>query len=539
MLFSSFEFAFVFLPITAAVFWLLVKAKLRYAHFLGIAWLVVASLFFYAWWNPSNLWLILFSIVFNYLFGLFLNRDGLTQGRRKLLLWVGILINLSLLGYFKYLNFFVDNLNNLLDVGLNVENKVLPLAISFFTFQQIGYLVDTYKRETREYQFSEYLLFVSFFPQLIAGPIVHHKDLIPQFAKQNISRLSSYNIAVGITIFSIGFFKKIIIADTISTSANTIFLTAADGVPLDFFGAWMGALAYTLQLYFDFSGYSDMAIGAAYLLGIRLPVNFNSPYKAHSISDFWRRWHITLSNFLRDYLYIPLGGNRKGLVKQNINLMVTMLLGGLWHGAGWTFVFWGILHGAYLVINSQWHAFKKRAGMTLKSDSWLMQRMAQLLTFLAVVVGWVFFRAQDMPSAIAILHSMLGGHGIAIPAGIAEQLGSVKAVLASWNIAFSEDSGRAFIITWLQISVLLAIVWLAPNTQTLVAAYMPEIKQNNQKPLTTAEQASSVQPTLAAKPKKLRWNPTVAYAIICGTLLFISTKSMLAASESEFLYFNF
>ena len=530
MLFSSFEFIFVYLPITATVFWLIAKAKFRNAHFIGIAWLVLASLFFYAWWNPNNLWLILFSIAFNYLVGLALNRSDRPQTQRKLALWAGILTNLLLLGHFKYLNFFIDNLNSLFNLGLNVEDKILPLAISFFTFQQIGYLVDTYKQETKDYKFLEYLLFVSFFPQLIAGPIVHHKQLIPQFAKQNLAQLNSHNLAVGITIFSLGFFKKIIIADTIAAPANAIFSSAADGTLLDFFSAWTGALAYTLQLYFDFSGYSDMAIGAAYLLGIQLPINFNSPYKASGISDFWRRWHITLSNFLRDYLYIPLGGNRKGQLRQSINLMTTMLLGGLWHGAGWTFVIWGALHGTYLVINSQWNAFRKQNGTNSEADSWLVKRSAQLLTFSAVVVGWVFFRAQDTSTAIAILQSMAGNHGISIPAGIAEQFGPLQTYLALWNIPLSANSGREFIITWLQIFTLLAIVWLAPNTQTLVAAYLPAAK-TNQLRATPSSQTN--------RSKLLTWRPTVTHAIICGILLFFSTKAMLAASESEFLYFNF
>jgi len=546
MLVSSFEFIFIFLPITAAVFWLLVKARLRYAHSLGVAWLVLASLFFYAWWKPSNLWLILFSVLFNYLVGSFLNResDALQRRQRQWVLSAGILVNLLLLGYFKYLNFFVDNINSLFGAGLNVDDKVLPLAISFFTFQQIGYLVDTYRQETKHYQFSEYLLFVSFFPQLIAGPIVHHKNLIPQFAKQNIARISAHNLAVGITIFSIGFFKKIIIADTIAQPANAMFSAAAGGALPDLFGSWMGALAYTFQLYFDFSGYSDMAIGAAYLFGIRLPVNFNSPYKAISISDFWRRWHITLSNFLRDYLYIPLGGNRKGIVRQNANLMITMLLGGLWHGAGWTFVIWGTLHGLYLVINSQWNALQKRTGIIFGAENRLIHGGAQLLTFLAVIVGWVFFRAQDISTATTILYSMVGGHGLSMPDGIAELLGPMKAVLVSWNVALTDESSKAFVATSVQIVVLLAVVWLAPNTQALVATYLPDPEASSQ-PIAaktgraTAKRSESVRQRLGSHFKRPQWKPTAIHAIICGIMLFFSTKAMLAASTSEFLYFNF
>jgi D-alanyl-lipoteichoic acid acyltransferase DltB (MBOAT superfamily) len=300
MLFNSYEFLFLFLPITLLGFHLIGKQG---HHRVAIAWLVGASLFFYGWWNPAYLNLMLFSILFNYSIGISLSS---TLGRKlssKTILTIGVATNLAVLGYYKYANFFVDNLNALSDSNLILHKVILPLAISFFTFQQIAYLVDAYRGKAREYSFLHYCLFVTFFPQLIAGPIVHHKDMLPQFAKDAVYKLRSKNLAIGITIFTLGLFKKVVLADGVSVYATPVFNAAEAGMILTFFEAWTGALAYTFQLYFDFSGYSDMAIGIARMFGIRLPLNFNSPYKATSIIDFWRRWHITLSRFLRDYLY--------------------------------------------------------------------------------------------------------------------------------------------------------------------------------------------------------------------------------------------
>jgi len=537
MVFSSFEFIFIFLPITVTLFWLLVKVKFRYAYFLGMAWLVLASLFFYSWWNPDNLWLILFSIVFNYCTGLALNKENSPRFQRRLTLGTGILVNLSLLGYFKYLGFFIKNVNRFSGLELNFTSVALPLAISFFTFQQIGYLVDTYKHPAKNYKFSEYLLFVSFFPQLIAGPIVHHKELIPQLSKKNFTKINSRGIALGLTIFSMGLFKKIIFADLIAVNANAVFYEAAYGAPPELFTAWIGVLSYTLQLYFDFSGYSDMAIGIAYLFGVQLPTNFNSPYKATSIADFWRRWHITLSNFLRDYLYIPLGGNRKGIARQNLNLVVTMALGGLWHGAGLTFIVWGALHGLYLVIHNQWRAFRKHKDKDKdKQESWTARKTAQVVTFLAVVVGWVFFRALNVGTAFTLLYSMVGGHGIVMPVSLAELLGPGQTMLSAMNVTFSNDSAMAFVITWMHIFALLAIAWLAPNTQSIVTkSFSAEVIESSTQQSPTVRE----KPEANKRPWKLTWQPTPLYGVVFSIILFISVKYMLIAPAGEFLYFNF
>ena len=397
MLFNSYEFIFVFLPITFFVYFYLNHKRFTEA---SKVFLVCSSLFFYSWWSIAYLPMILVSMIFNYVIGRSLNKTFNNHEKvsvRRLILIFGVILNLSLLGYFKYADFFLENINIALSVNAEPLNLLLPLAISFFTFQQIAYLVDTYRQETKEYSFLNYALFVTFFPQLIAGPIVHHKEMMPQFAKIR-NKIKNYkNIAMGLFIFSIGLFKKVVIADTFAVWANNGFDVATT---LSLFEAWATSLSYTFQLYFDFSGYTDMAIGLALLFNIRLPINFNSPYKATNIQDFWRRWHITLSRFLRDYVYIPLGGNRKSGFKTYSNLMATFLIGGLWHGAGWTFVFWGFLHGLALMIQRLWEK------LGFKLWTWL----AWLITFNFVNIAWIFFRAEEWDDAIKVLSGMFIGN---------------------------------------------------------------------------------------------------------------------------------
>ena len=325
----------------------------RYSHNLAALWLTAASLFFYGWWDVRFVGLLLGSIVFNYGAG-YLIGNGFFN-KLKLLLTCAIISNLLLLGYFKYANFFIENLNHLAGSALTISEFILPLGISFFTFTQIAFLVDTYQGKVKEYNFIHYALFVTYFPHLIAGPVLHHKEMMPQFKEPSTYFFSYENLLAGLTIFFMGLFKKVVLADGIAEYVGPVFAAPAAGIPLTFLDTWGGALCYTLQLYFDFSGYSDMAIGLSRLFGVTLPLNFHSPYKSVNIIEFWRRWHMTLSHFLRDYLYIPLGGNRKGNVRRHLNLIITMLLGGLWHGAGWTYVLWGGLHGLYLVINHGWY----------------------------------------------------------------------------------------------------------------------------------------------------------------------------------------
>jgi len=392
LLFNSFEFIFLFLPITFFIYFYLNKKRLTEA---SKGFVVVSSLFFYSWWNPIYLPLILISMVFNYAIGTSLTKDEEHKKvSKKQLLTIGVIGNIGLLGYFKYSDFFIANLNSLLGSEIPLLNLALPLAISFFTFQQIAYLVDSYKGETKEYDFLNYGVFVTFFPQLIAGPIVHHKEMMHQFANVRNKVINYKNIALGLFIFSIGIFKKVVIADTFSVWATNGFDIAET---LTFFEAWVASLSYTFQLYFDFSGYTDMAIGASLLFNIKLPINFNSPYKATNIQDFWRRWHITLSRFLRDYIYIPLGGNRKGSFRTYTNLMATFVIGGLWHGAGWTFIFWGLLHGLALIIHRIWNELGFKLNYII---GWV-------ITFNFVNISWVFFRAKEWEDAIKVLNGML------------------------------------------------------------------------------------------------------------------------------------
>ena len=392
MLFNSYAFIFAFLPITFFIYFYLNHKRLTEA---SKGFLVFSSLFFYSWWNIAYLPIILSSMLFNYIIGNTLNKSKKDRARfsKKSLLVFGIVANLTLLGYFKYSDFFIENFNLVFSSDAQLLHLALPLAISFFTFQQISYLVDSYKEETKEYDFLNYALFVTFFPQLIAGPIVHHKEMMPQFAKTKNKIRNHRNIAIGLFIFSIGLFKKVVIADTFAVWATDGFDVATT---LNLVEAWTTSLSYTFQLYFDFSGYTDMAIGAALLFNIKLPINFNSPYKATSIQEFWRRWHMTLSRFLKEYIYIPLGGNRKGEFRTYNNLLATFIIGGIWHGAGWTFVFWGFLHGIALVINRAW----SKLGFRLWS--WF----AWLLTFNFVNIAWVFFRAKEWDDAVRVLTAM-------------------------------------------------------------------------------------------------------------------------------------
>jgi len=407
MLFNSYIFIFIFLPITFIVYFYLNTLKVKNASKL---FLVLSSLFFYAWWNIIYLPIIVSSMLFNYKIGTNIVKSS--QNKKSILIF-GIIANLSLLAYFKYYDFFIENLNFIFGTSAELLHLALPLAISFFTFQQISYLVDSYRGETEEYDFLNYALFVTFFPQLIAGPIVHHKEIMPQFENDINRKINFKNISLGIFIFSMGLFKKIVIADTFAKGATTGFDVAST---LNLIEAWVTSLSYTFQIYFDFSGYTDMAIGIALLFNIKLPVNFNSPYKAITIQDFWRRWHITLSRFLRDYIYIPLGGNRKGALRTYGNLLLTFILGGLWHGAGWTFLFWGFLHGVALVIYQIW------SKISFKLWTWL----AWLITFNFINISWIFFRAKEWDDAIKVLSSMFSLDYVVLPRVAVGLLGSLE-----------------------------------------------------------------------------------------------------------------
>ena len=449
MLFNSYGFIFLFLPVVMLGFFQLARVHHTYAA----TWLAVSSLIFYGYWNVAYVGLLLGSIVSNYVLGVWIAKLGIKQEalRKRHILVFAISVNLLLLGYYKYANFFVTSVNSLAGSSITFSDILLPLGISFFTFTQIAFLVDTYQGKVKEYNFVHYVLFVTYFPHLIAGPVLHHRDMMPQFAHTATYRINWNHVATGLLLFTLGLCKKVLWADSLAPFATAIFDGTQHGIQPTIYGAWSGALAYTLQIYFDFSGYTDMALGIALMFNIHLPINFNSPYKSTSIIEFWRSWHITLSTFLRDYLYIPMGGNRYGKLRRYANLMATMLLGGLWHGAGWTFVIWGALHGVYLTINHLWSALISER-LLRWVPKWLGTLVGGTLTFVAVVAAWVVFRSDDMAQALVILNAMFG---------IADRPISFDAVLHGGMLSSYNMSGRDLI--GLLIPGLLW-VWLLPNS---------------------------------------------------------------------------
>ncbi len=468
MLFNSYIFIVVFLPLTLAGFFL----AGRFSHSAATTWLLVMSIVFYGWTGFALVPLLIGSALFNFSVGAFIQtKKAKAQPVAKVAMIFGVGANLVLLGYFKYADFLIDSVNAIFHGNVRALHIVLPLGISFFTFTQIAYLVDCYKKDIREYNLIHYLLFVSYFPHLIAGPIVHHAELMPQFARKAIDRIDATKITLGLTVFLIGLFKKTVLADGVSVYVAPVFDPALTG-PVSFSAGWLGALAYSLQIYFDFSGYTDMAIGISAMFGILLPVNFRSPYKAANIMDFWRRWHITLSRFLRDYLYIPLGGNRAGKARRYANLMITMVLGGLWHGASWTFVAWGGLHGLYLVINHGWRYWRHWDGGSERKG--LITRVGcVVLTYTAVVFAWVLFRADSLSAAGEIMRGMLGYHRwlkLIVNMHFLEHLGSLGNALHDWILASSSlDVRDAWpLVPWLWIAILTTIVWALPNTMELL-----------------------------------------------------------------------
>ncbi|MCC6156280.1 MAG: MBOAT family protein, partial [Candidatus Hydrogenedentes bacterium] len=483
----------------------------------AVGWLVLASLVFYGYWNPIYLLLLFASLLINYRLGSILSNSARL---RPALLVFGVALNLGNIGYFKYANFFVDNINTVAQTTFSIGEIALPLGISFYTFQQIAFLVDSYRKQTRERDFLNYCLFVTYFPQLIAGPIVHHAEIIPQFEDPKTFRFDSMHLATGITIFSVGLFKKVVLADGIAPYANHVFAMAEASDPsMTFFTAWGGALAYTFQLYFDFSGYSDMAIGLARMIGINIPINFNSPYKSGSIIEFWRRWHITLSRFLRDYLYIPLGGNQKGEVRRYLNVMVTMLLGGLWHGASWNFVLWGGLHGLFLVVNNIWRELGF-SGPRHTALARVYRMVCVAITFAVVVLAWVIFRAPTLDGATAMYSALFGLNGVVMPASFYDSLNiwGLGNVLQQLGVSFDgpwawDSIGQLFFLTALGLVAL-----FAPNATELFQLYGTKL------------------------PDHWKWTQfNMSYRWIAFTALILGGSVLIVLSHrvSEFLYFEF
>jgi len=515
MLFNSFEFILGFLPV-ALVGWFVLARRSRSG---AIAWLVVASLFFYGWWQPVYLLLLGFALVFNYAVA-----AGLARWRSGWLLAFGIAVDLGLLAYFKYANFFVQDLQAATGIGFDWTPVILPLAISFFTFQEIAYLVDVHDGKAKTYGFMRYALFVTFFPHLLAGPIVRHDELLPQFDGEAPFRFSRDNLAAGGTLFAIGLFKKVVVADTLATFADPVFAGAQAGAAITFFEAWVGALAFTFQLYYDFSGYTDMAIGLARMFGVRLPMNFNSPYKAVSFIDFWHRMHITLSRWLRDYLYLRLGGGRQGLARQGVNLMITMGLGGLWHGAGWTYIVFGLVQGALLVINHAWRSLRRAMGHDLKRRTAWGTWAARALTFFVFAVSLVVFRAPTLEAAGAMYAGMAGRNGVVLFETYYAHLGGLAPVLADWGVRFERlfywQSADSVVI----IAALLAIAWFAPNSQEIMARDRP---------------ALDFEPRSNRDGWRFAWAPTAAWGAATGVVLFVAMQALFAVPPSAFIYFQY
>lgn len=483
---------------------------------------MIGSLFFYGYWKPVYLLLLLFSISFNFVIGRILTRSNGWKRRCSIVFGVGV--NLALLAYFKYANFFIENVNSIIGTNWNVGNIFLPLAISFFTFQQISYLVDAWQGKTSEYNLLHYSLFVCFFPQLIAGPIVHHREIIPQFmSTENITPRWS-NFAVGVSIFALGLFKKTVIADSLSVYVSPVYDPSAAGSNIDFFRAWGSSLAYTFQLYFDFSGYSDMAIGASRVFGVRLPVNFFSPYKSTSIIEFWRRWHMTLSHFLRDYLYIALGGSRKGKFRRYLNLFITMLLGGLWHGAGWPFVIWGGLHGGYLMINHGWRHLMERFGWDF-SQLPLYRALCWFITFIAVVFSWVYFRAPTLEQGNQIALAMLGISGFELPAGILARTGELSNHIVAMGIVPVLGGGSMILNNYIWVLFSAVIAFTLPNVAQIFHRFDPALYENDN----VFKSIRGV--SLMTWNYNNRWAIAVALAGVAGVLTL--------QQVSEFLYFQF
>nr|WP_321985011.1 MBOAT family O-acyltransferase [uncultured Lichenicoccus sp.] len=543
MLFNSYGFIFAFLPLSIFGFYLAaLVGPISMQHRLAAAWLVLCSLFFYGWWNPHFLLLLLASIACNYTLSRLIDRTRDRPRRQTALLTLGVAGNLLLLFFYKYLlaSLAFLGLPHALPTGL-ASRIILPLGISFFTFTQIGYLMDEKDGVVKQHGLLDYALFVTFFPHLIAGPILHNQEMIPQFADPLTYRFRAENLSVGLSIFAIGLAKKVIIADPLAVAANAGF---AAPQALSTLGAWQAVLSYSLQLYFDFSGYSDMAIGIARMFGIVFPLNFNSPYKSQSIIEFWHRWHMTLTRYLTLYLYNPvalavarwrtargLGTSRQALRQPGafagmilLPMFFTMTLAGIWHGAGLQFLVFGLLHASYLTINHAWRilvAPPPRAGDP--RPPWSRVAASVALTFLAVMVAQVFFRAASMADAVAVLGGLLGLHAtqgaILLPASLAALTHGVLPWLAHHRLVALSDTA-ADLKQWLRIGIGFVMVWTLPNTQQILVDYRPA--------------QGPVRPFLW---RRVRWHPGLGWGMALGTLLIASVCHL--DDPSRFLYFQF
>jgi alginate O-acetyltransferase complex protein AlgI len=544
VLFNSYQFLFAFLPITLVGFFALGTVSRMWA----LRWIIFVSLLFYAWWRPLNVLLIAPSILINFALARTLQRLSEDErGRRtsRLVLLLGIAFNIAFLGYFKYIDFGRSTINDIFGTNLVLTHIILPLGISFITFQKIAFLVDVHAKRVRQFTFQDYALFVLFFPQLIAGPIVHYREMMPQFNGASC-RFNKENFAVGLTLLSFGLFKKVVLADHMATVITPIYNEAASGNEVSLLLAWAAAVGFTLQIYFDFSGYSDMALGLARFFGIRLPQNFYSPLKASSIIDFWLRWHMTLTRFLTAYIYNPLtlwltrqraakGGPGLAGSKTTIGafiyllmfpILLTMFVSGLWHGAAYGFVLWGLLNGFYLATNHAWRLIRPQLWSDRQSYGRFMQPLGRLLTFTSVAVAMVFFRSPTLTSAIDLMKGLIGHNGVALPQAIFDHLGPVAGWLHRGGVASVDSefwSGQQFTRMVMWIFALMLIALACPNTLQILARYEPAL---GVKPLTS---------NFAGR--RIEWNPCLPWAI--GMSIVTAIGIFFVGGESEFLYWQF
>jgi D-alanyl-lipoteichoic acid acyltransferase DltB (MBOAT superfamily) len=541
MLFNSYEFIFAFLPLTLLAFLLLGRASRE----LALGSLIVASLVFYAWWRPANLPIISVSLAINYVIARQLQRMARSDGParlRTLLLAAGLVFNICFLGYFKYTDFLLGAANDIAGTQFVMRHIILPLGMSFITFQKIAFLLDVHAGRVEDFRLRDYLLFVLFFPQLVAGPIVHYREMMPQFHRASC-RFEREGFVVGTTLFCFGLFKKVVLADSIAYHVSPVYLAAAQGQHVTLIAGWLAAVGFALQLYFDFSGYSEMAGGLARMFGVRLPLNFYSPFQASSIIDFWSRWHVTLTRFLTAYLYNPLllwltrrryarglpgmSGHRTsvGAFLQLLAFptLITMLVSGLWHGAGYLFLLWGLLHGVYLVINHGWRMLAARRWPDRKAYARVMTPVGFVITLLSVMFAMVLFRAPTLAAAGEVFRGMLGLHGIALPPAIANKLLSLGAPQGLISVANMASKDFVIELGWL--FGLLGIALLLPNTLQLMSQYDPM--------LGTKERAANTGIVLRA----LRWNPTLPWAVVLMVLTAIAIQRV--GGPSEFLYWQF
>jgi alginate O-acetyltransferase complex protein AlgI len=542
MLFNSYAFILAFLPLVAAVFWIVG----RFSRVAALRWLIFASLVFYATWRPLNVAIILPSILVNYAIARGLLHLGQSEEWRResrLLLIAGIACNVLFLGYFKYTNFIAGTLNDVFGTSFVLTQIILPLGISFITFQKIAFLIDVHGRRVQSFTFQEYALFVLFFPQLVAGPIVHFREMMPQFQRANC-RFDPTAVAAGMTMFFVGLFKKVCFADGIAPHVSAIFAHAAQGDAVAALPALMAAVGFTLQIYFDFSGYSDMAIGIARLFGVKLPLNFDSPLKASSIIDYWLRWHITLSRFLTAYIYNPLllWLTRRRMARGKAALggrkmppgafaalvvyptMLTMFVSGLWHGAGYTFIVWGLLHGLYLSINHAWRLAKSKLRRVAEPHGERWSLSGFVLTFASVVVAMVFFRAPDIHSALDMLKGMIGLHGIGLPPALSLQSARSGAA-AQQAAAGAWWQAHDFVMLGGWLGLLLSVALLLPNCARLLAQFEPALGLRK---LPWPEERWL---------PRIAWTPSIKWA--AATALLVVVAILRLTAQSEFLYWKF